>query len=160
MTSVVSVDFTKSPPSMTPFHFTGRTEEVLLATGGVTCSGYASTSRMTASLVSAGPPTVVQLTCAGRNECSAPTVVAGDIDYRGRITFDPSAREVAFDGMIDEFPAYEAYATINRRLLGDPLFTIPPAPGKTATNIVGGATVSVRRRIRDSDGDDVFDMQF
>lgn len=37
-----------------------------------------------------------------------------DIDYQGKFIIDLAARTITYDGYIDEFPALEGYASINK----------------------------------------------
>ena len=61
-----------------------------------------------------------------------------DIDYRGTITINVSARTVKFDGFLDAFPAFEMYATANDGA-GVAMFQTPPPPGNTPWNLPGDA---------------------
>jgi hypothetical protein len=67
--------------------------------------------------------------------------MAADIDYVGTITFSggvmPGSVEVSFNGMIDDFPAYDCYATFNG--VTKTLFTDSPPAGHTVANLLGPA---------------------
>jgi hypothetical protein len=52
---------------------------------------------------------------------------------------DVTARTVNFDGKIDSFPAFEAYAAADGAS-GVTLFNTMPLPGKTPGDLFGGAT--------------------
>lgn len=72
--------------------------------------------------------------------------MAADIDYEGVFTFKPNhpgpgKLTVAFEGRIDSFPAFECYAEFN----GVPkaILQIPPPPGNTVANLLGGASRQV-----------------
>ena len=74
---------------------------------------------------------------------SDPCVTAApDIDMNGIVSINPTARLVGFIGMIEPFPAFEAYVTIDG---GAPqeLFTSPVSPGSSVWSLFGGATVPV-----------------
>jgi hypothetical protein len=68
---------------------------------------------------------------------------AADIDYRGTFEVTVFSRSpyrvaVAFDGFLDEFPAFECYAALG--VFKKPLFRIAPPAGNTVTELPGGAT--------------------
>jgi hypothetical protein len=67
---------------------------------------------------------------------------AADIDYEGTFTItldhDAGSLTVDFNGKIDDFPAYECYATFNN--VTKALFKVPPPAGNTVANLLGGAT--------------------
>ena len=70
--------------------------------------------------------------------------MAADIDYNGTftITIDGAGGvAIAFSGMIDAFPAYDCYATLNG--VTKTLFTNSPPPGNTVASLLGGANRSV-----------------
>ena len=71
---------------------------------------------------------------------------AADIDYEGWFTLrlDSAAKQltVEFEGKIDAFPAFECYALFHN--VTKPLFTIPPPPGNTVSNLLGGPNRNVR----------------
>lgn len=67
---------------------------------------------------------------------------SADIDYTGTFTIalDPTDQQkvtVSFNGKIDAFPAFEAYARVNCRT--QTLFQSPPPPGNTVMNLLGWA---------------------
>jgi hypothetical protein len=74
----------------------------------------------------------IRLQAAAHNPCFTGSP---DIEYEGMINVDLSARTVAFDGRIDQFPAYEMYATANDGA-GVPVFQTPPPPGNTPGDLV------------------------
>ncbi|WP_448956056.1 hypothetical protein [Labrys neptuniae] len=66
---------------------------------------------------------------------------AADIDYVGTFTIarplPGGPLTVSFDGMLDAFPAYEAYASFNGTV--KELFTSPPPKGNTVADLLGSA---------------------
>jgi Protein of unknown function (DUF3238) len=87
----------------------------------------------------AGSPIEIHLWGESNNPClpSSP-----DIDYRGTITIDAAAETVSFDGFVDEFPAFEMYASVD----GGPaksIFVRSPELGKNPWNLWGGPNVHV-----------------
>jgi hypothetical protein len=84
---------------------------------------------------------VIDLNGAAHHPCSTAAVFFGDIDFTGTIfiqfsTADPSSATVAFNGLIEPFPAYEMYATVNDGA-GLPLFQIRPKIGVGPASITG-----------------------
>ncbi len=79
-----------------------------------------------------------------RGQAGDPLVVmAADIDYSGNFRIDldranPGQLTVSFNGFIDSFPAFEAYAEVGGRT--QELFRTPPPPGNTVMNLLGRAT--------------------
>lgn len=70
--------------------------------------------------------------------------MAADIDCNGTfaISIDGAGGvAIAFDGMIDAFPAYDCYATLNG--VAKTFFTDSPPPGNTVASLLGGANRSV-----------------
>lgn len=79
-------------------------------------------------------------------QASDPLVsAAADIDYDGsfEITYDPAANRclVAFNGLIDAFPAFECYA--QKDGVTKCLFTAPPPAGNTVTDLPFSANRSI-----------------
>jgi hypothetical protein len=76
--------------------------------------------------------------------------MAADIDYQGTLTVTvrgagPTAKVIVdFEGMVDNFPAYECYANLNGTT--SKLFQIPPPPGNTVADLLGGANNPVSGR--------------
>jgi hypothetical protein len=64
-----------------------------------------------------------------------------DMDVIGYLLVDPIARTVKFDGKVDEFPAYEAYVSVDG---GPPrtLFRQDIVPGKTPNDLIGFPTLT------------------
>lgn len=74
---------------------------------------------------------------------------AADIDYEGTFTIALLAGGqtvvVEFEGRIDAFPAFEAYARLDT--VTKTLFTSPPPAGNTVTNLLGGPNRPVAGRV-------------
>lgn len=151
------VDFEDSGPRLAQIHRSDPTFEVDCEDGEVECSERADTSAMSFTLeVSSNPRVVVLIMgCAASNPCFTG---APDIDCEGKITIDADARSVEFDGKIDAFPAFEAYAAINDGPASS-LFTAPPPPGKSPDNLFFGANRAVRCVIADEDHDGVLESR-
>ncbi len=98
----------------------------------------------------------VEFSGAASNPCVATSRIAGDIDYTGTVSYERETRTLELDGKIDDFPAFEAYATLNDGA-GVTLFRLPPPPGNTVMNLPGPPHRPVRFRLQDRDGDGVFE---
>jgi hypothetical protein len=99
----------------------------------------------------------ISMQCAACNPRAPSSRLFGDIDYFGKIIIDVGARSIEIDGMIDQFPAFEAYATINDGA-GFALFQIPPPFGNTVMNLPRTANRPVKFRAQDRDQDGVFEI--
>lgn len=66
--------------------------------------------------------------------------LAPDVDYLGTYTIDVENHTVSFDGLVDGFPAFESYATVNHGA-GTDVFTY--GPRGNAFDLMGGASDSV-----------------
>jgi hypothetical protein len=67
--------------------------------------------------------------------------MAADIDYVGTVTFSrPSTQsvKVAFQGLLDNFPAFECYASVQGKTLL--LFKSAPPAGNTVADLLGSAS--------------------
>jgi hypothetical protein len=158
MHSEVKVNFRGSTPTITQWHNCDLTTEVDCEDGTIERTGKGSISRMKfARLSSVGSSKIViKMECAASNPCAPTSRVFGDIDYSGRIMVDATARSIEIDGMIDQFPAFEAYATINDGA-GVTMFQLSPPSGNTVMNLPGTADRPVRFRLADRNGDGVFE---
>jgi hypothetical protein len=74
---------------------------------------------------------------------------AADIDYVGTFTIVKlplgGPLTVSFDGKLDQFPAYEAYARFNGTT--KELFTSSPPAGNTVADLVGFATRPIKASV-------------
>src|ERR1022692_4291032 len=148
------------------FHRTSGTTQVNIGSGATTGVGSADLSRCTWGTLTQAPPggpgllptpqfprapvvttTPLTLTITVKGQAGDPLVsTAADIDYNGTftLTLDPTGSRitVAFDGLLDSFPAFEAYASFNGAAKA--LFTSPPPTGNTVTNLLGDANRPIR----------------
>lgn len=147
MHSDITVDFKTPSPTVSPaFHVGGESVEIDAATGAVLRTALGSTARMVLTqvpdLVAGVPPGAVKL--AVKMSQAIPLVfgasVLADMDIIGSLVIDPTARTVVFDGKVDEFPAYEAYVSVNG---GTPLtlFRQSILSGKTPSDLIGLPTL-------------------
>jgi hypothetical protein len=69
---------------------------------------------------------------------------AADIDYEGQLLVAPviGGVSVSFDGKIDSFPAFEAYASLDGKT--QQLFKVPPPPGVTVQSLPGSANKPIK----------------
>jgi hypothetical protein len=158
MHSEVRLDLRSPSPAVTQWHHCDETLEYDATSGAVLNRKMGSTSRMTFRLVPLrGPGALsVEFKCAANNPCAASSAVLGDIDYVGTLTFYPGARRLELDALIDDFPAFEAYATLNDGA-GVSLFQAPPPAGHTVMNLPGPPRRPMRCVVEDRDGDAIFD---
>jgi hypothetical protein len=141
-------------PSDEGYHRIGETVEVDMQTGLMTCSDKASSEDMrfdTIAVNSNSRTFITNITGAAKNPCVWPSP---DIDYVGKITIEINSNvsgdtaTVSFKGYIDEFPAFEMYASVNGKP-GQAIFQSNPAPGwKKVWGLVGPANRSVIRTIQ------------
>jgi len=156
MHSEVKLDFTGSIPILSQWHNCDLTTECDCEDGEVECKKTGSTSRMKFELISTGPPTTIRMDCAANNPCSPTSRLFGDIDYKGLIRLDKATRSISLDIKIDQFPAFEAYATINDGA-GVSLFTESPPSGNTVMNLPMPADRPIKCKLEDRDGDGIFE---
>ncbi len=160
MHSEFEVRFTPAGPRLvSQAHRCDPSHEIEESTGKVVGTATGSTSRM--NFVVRTPfgvgVNLVQVDMKGAT--SNPLVAASpDIDYTGTITIDPSRRKLEMDIKIDEFPAFEAYCSINGGAAFE-LFVEPPPAGNTPFDLFGGANRPVKRRAEDRNGDGVFETR-
>jgi hypothetical protein len=176
MRSIVAVDLTSaSCRPMAARHETSGTTEVDIATGAQLGFGMADMSRCTWQQAVFTTPIVVGSTYLdfGRLVPISPgfrppnpkeffmdlvakagdPLVAGaaDIDFEGRFSVwqsgvTPNVLTVTFTGMLDSFPAYEAYATYGG--VTKTLFRSAPPAGNTVMDLLGRATRPVSGIVR------------
>ena len=150
MHSEFKVTVNGSQLEFTQWHNCDETVEVDCESGEVECEKIGSTSDMEFSFPSNPDPTrpfQITFDSGSSNPCfsGSPT-----IDYEGTVTIDLKNRRLEFDGKVDEFPAFEAYATINDGA-GIALFQIEPEEGKGPADLIGDANISVSGKL---EGDD------
>ena len=152
------IDFSGATPTMTQWHNCDQTTELDCGDGDVEATAKGSTSRMKFTRLPSveSGKMVIEMECSGSNPCAPSSRLFGDIDFKGRITVDVSARSVEIDSVIDQFPAFEAYATINDGA-GFTIFRVPPPSGNTVMSLPGGADRPVKFRVEDRNKDGVFD---
>jgi Protein of unknown function (DUF3238) len=114
-----------------------ETHEIDCTTGAALCTRKGSTAAMRFTGLRGSSASLIEfdMTGASNNPCYGGSP---DIDYEGKVSIDVPGRRVAFDGKIDDFPAFEMYATANGGA-GSPLFTTMPLPGKDPFNLFGKA---------------------
>jgi hypothetical protein len=98
----------------------------------------------------------IRMDCAASNPCAPTSRLFGDIDFNGTIEIDTVQRTIEFEGMLDQYPAFEAYATINDGA-GVKMFHESPPRGNTVMNLPGPADRRKRCWLQDSDGDGIFE---
>jgi hypothetical protein len=163
MTSMCEIDL-MSGTIVRQAHTSSGTTEVNLVSGVQTGFAYANMSRCSYTVPTALPPLghfaagrrpiayPMAPTPSGpgarfasvslRLSASAgdPLVgAAADIDYNGSLSISggaiPGTVAVSFDGLIDDFPAYDCYASLDG--VTKTLFTDSPPPGNTVADLLG-----------------------
>jgi hypothetical protein len=76
--------------------------------------------------------------------------LSADIDYEGTVSIDggatPGSVIVSFDGLLDDFPAFECYASFNG--VTKEIFTEPPPAGNTVADLLGYADRPIVKRAK------------
>jgi hypothetical protein len=148
MHSEVRIDFSTPTPGIFPWHDCFPTIECDCEDGEEECREKGKINRMIFHPISIDSKTIIHMDCAANNPCAPTSRLFGDIDYKGLIVFDKEKRSVEIDIFIDQFPAFEGYATINDGA-GVPLFRESPPLGNTVMNLPGGANRRVHCRLID-----------
>ncbi|SMQ46016.1 unnamed protein product [Zymoseptoria tritici ST99CH_3D7] len=135
MHSQASVSISAKKYTWSHIHRCGQTLKVDCDDGKVKKRGTASTKDMKFTLKSGSTKKVVLNYVGTANN---PLVIAPNIDVVGTLTIDRVKKLVKFEGKVDEFPAFEAYATLNG--FGPYLVAkIGPKKGAGPESLKGGA---------------------
>ncbi|KAL9108311.1 MAG: hypothetical protein Q9227_006909 [Pyrenula ochraceoflavens] len=125
-------------------HYCGQTEEVDCGDGDVEAKKTQNADNMAFGVLSGSDRKVVlDFKAAESNPLVA---IAPNIDLKGTLTVDRVGRYVEFVGKVDDFPAFEAYVSIN----GGNTRTIAqlgPKPGAGPTSLLGDANRDFRGRV-------------
>ena len=164
MHSEFRIEFNPFSPIFTQWHHCDSTTELDCGDGDEEGTSTGNTSRMKFTLLrgSASSPTgpfVIEMDCSACNPQAPTSRVLGDIDYRGRITVSPAAPagpSIEIDIIIDSFPAFEAYATINDGA-GVMMLNESPPLGNTVMNLPGTANRPFKRLLEDRGSDGIFE---
>jgi hypothetical protein len=136
----VNVDITIDPntPKVTEKHlYSHATHECDCEDGEIECNETATPTGGVSEARRAGQVVSVDFNGAANNPCHGGSP---DADLNGTITIDLAARTVSIHGMVDAFPAYEAYVDIDGGGAQE-LFTIDPEGGPGS--LLGGANRAV-----------------
>lgn len=106
-------------------HFCGETVEYDCEDGDEECRDTATGQMAWTNLRQHNGDILVDLSGAAGNPCFSG---APEIDYEGTVVIDVSAHTITFNGLVNGFPAYEGYATINGGA-GEVLFQYGPRGG-------------------------------
>lgn len=157
MHSEFTITFGRQLPVMTQWHHCDITIEVDCEDGDEEGRRFGDTSRMNFTLAGSGPDrAVVGMRCSANDPLARESRWFGEIDYFGTLLVDRAARTLSIQGCVSQFPAFEAYATINNGA-GRTIFQLEPPPGNTVMDLVGEADRPVWYLLKDEDGDDVFE---
>lgn len=126
------VDYKKSN------HISSGTVEVDLTSGDVMCRDNAVLTACTWRTKQdlGGRRLTLRVVGKGADPC---VNLAANIDYSGKFVVQVYGGRVlvSFNGLLDEFPAFEAYTSFNGRT--QQLFRSPPPVGNTVTDLLGAA---------------------
>ena len=156
MHSCFTVDFRGAVPSVGQVHRCDPTIMCEPRGDATPRQARSPTSRMAGVVSSVDPMVVIRLDAVTSHPFPALTPVADDVAYRGDIVVDRAARAVRVDLMVQLFPAFEGYASINEGPAAI-LFHQAPPPGVTELRLLPGAQRRIRCALHDGDGDGVFD---
>ncbi len=119
-------------------HWCGETVEHDCEDGDEECRATADTSRMGwSNKRRVGDVILVDIAGAANNPCFTGSP---DIDYLGTVAVDVAHRTVSFEGTVNRFPAYEAYAPVNDGA-GEVVFQ--ESPNVDPTDLMGDADHAV-----------------
>lgn len=135
---------------------TGLTERFDCTTGVSECKTVSGINSFTINNVqSSADQITLEYEGEANNKCAkwAPSAAAPDIELNGKITINIANRHLTVEGLIDDFPAFEAYAYSYEH--GDfgmvedfTLFQVSPAVGANPFSLINtGASHKVRRDI-------------
>ena len=133
-------------PKLTQKHRCDPTVEVDCEDGDVECNKSASTNRMNFKLKNSaitGAKLEIEMECAANNPCFTGSP---DIDIKGTFVIDFNAKKLRFDGKVEDFPAFEAYAIIDNGSINE-LFTLPPKQGSGPGDLIGDPQRAVNAEI-------------
>jgi hypothetical protein len=156
MHSCLTVDFTGSTPVVAQVHRCDPTIMCEPHGDAAPRQARATTSRMTGVVSSVDPVVLIRLNASASHPFPALTPGGGDIAYRGDIVVDRATRSVRVDLMVQLFPAFEGYASINEGPAAI-LFRQAPPPGVTELRLPPGPQRRIRSSLQDGNGDGVFD---
>ncbi len=136
MHSEIEIDVS-GPKETFHWHYCYETYEINCKTAAAVCTKNGRTSDMKFKSLRGSSSSTIQIDLEGasNNPCYSGSP---DIDYEGTFAIDVGKRTVEFDGKIDDFPAFEGYATANSGA-GVMLFNTMPLPGKDPWNLPGKA---------------------
>lgn len=137
------IDLRASVPTMTEYHNCDWTTECDCEDGDEECKKKGGTGGMKYTLRPTTKGRVeLWLKAHAWNPCSPSSSVGGEIDMQATFLIDLEGKSLRFTAIIDSFPAFEAYATINDGA-GVEIFTRRPPKGNTVMDLPGGASTRV-----------------
>jgi hypothetical protein len=138
------IDLRGQAPTMTEYHNCDWTTECDCEDGDVECKDKGGTGGMKYALrpVAKGRFELL-LKAHAWNPCSPSSAFGGEIDMQATFVIDVEARTLRLTAIVDSFPAFEAYATVNDGA-GVMIFTKSPPDGNTVMNLPGDASTQVQ----------------
>jgi hypothetical protein len=137
------LDLRGTPPVLTQYHNCDWTTECDCEDGAEECHDKGGTGDMNFALLPVVNGRIqLQLEANAWNPCSPSSAVGGEIDMQASFVIDLNTKTVRFSGIVDSFPAFEAYATVNDGA-GVKIFNLAPPKGNTVMTLPGGAGTHV-----------------
>lgn len=138
------VDLRGAVPTMAEYHNCDWTTECDCEDGDVECKDKGGTKSMKYLLLPVAKGKFeLRLKAHAWNPCSPSSAVGGEIDMQATFAIDVDAKTLRFAAVVDSFPAFEAYATINDGA-GVTIFTKAPPKGNTVMSLPGGASTQIQ----------------
>lgn len=138
------IDLRGLVPVLTEYHNCDWTTECDCEDGEEECKNKGGTAGMKYTLRPATKGRVeLWLKANAWNPCSPSSAIGGEIDMQATFLMDLEARTLRMTAVIDSFPAFEAYATVNDGA-GVEIFTRRPPKGNSVMSLPGGASTKVQ----------------
>jgi hypothetical protein len=149
-----NVDFLAARPTLGQWHNCDQTTECDCDDGDEECTEKGKNAG-NFTMVLEADKIILKLNANASNPCAPSSAFGGAIDLQARFEIDRKLRTLTFEGIVDAFPAFEAYAGINN---GSPttIFRREPPKGNTVMNLPGGPSVKVERIVLEDTGTAVF----
>ena len=151
------IDLLGRTPALIQHHVCGLTTECDCEDGEVECAdrGHTRNMKFKLNVDQRGDGLTLSLVANAWNPCSPSSRVGGEIDMQAIIKIDLRERTLRFTGVVDSFPAFEAYATINDGA-GVTIFTKAPPQGNTVMDLPGNAATKIEGVVLTDPGGGVF----
>lgn len=144
MHSEARVVLSGASATITEYHKCDWTTECDCEDGEQECHKEGKTENMKYRLQPSGGKGKVELWLSARawNPCSPSSAIGGEIDMQATFVINFENKTINTTAIVDSFPAFEAYATINDGA-GTEIFTKSPPKGNTVMNLPGNASTRI-----------------